>query len=184
MDAAAPGMALGVVIGRIGDLIVADHLGKETDFFLGYECPSPGVDTASPCNGEVVFQPALIDLLSTAVLLVFLLRLRRKPRWDGFLIMVFAVWYGVARIVEDFMRIDETHGTGLTGSQWTSVVVVLVCGAWLLLRRRTPGWGRWDEVPHDVADQVGDRAGDEDAGEPSGSPDEPPTMASRPEREE
>src|SRR5205807_5234626 len=51
MDAAAPGMALGVIIGRIGDLIVADHLGKTTNFFLGYKCPPISVATASPCNG-------------------------------------------------------------------------------------------------------------------------------------
>ena len=168
MDAAAPGMALGVVIGRVGDLIVADHLGKATDFFLGYRCPPPGVETASPCNGEVVFQPALIDLISTALLLGVLLVLRRKPRWDGFLICVFTVWYAVARIVEDFMRIDETHGTGLTGSQWTSVVAVLVAASWLVLGRRTPRWGRWDEAPPDLEETTG----------------EPHTMATQPEREE
>src|SRR5947207_2072189 len=49
MDAAAPGIALGVIIGRIGDLIVADHLGKTTHFFLGYKCPGINVTTASPC---------------------------------------------------------------------------------------------------------------------------------------
>jgi phosphatidylglycerol:prolipoprotein diacylglycerol transferase len=168
MDTAAPGMALGVVIGRIGDLIVADHLGKQTDFFLGYRCPPPSVDTASPCIGTVVFQPALIDLISTAILLVVLLQLRRKPRWDGFLICVFTAWYGVARIIEDFMRIDETHGTGLTGSQWTSVAAVLISVAWLVFGRRTPRWGRWNELPPDGQE----------------SPEEPPTMASQPDGEE
>jgi phosphatidylglycerol:prolipoprotein diacylglycerol transferase len=172
MDAAAPGMALGVVIGRVGDLIVADHLGKPTDFFLGYRCPPPGVDTASPCNGTVVFQPALIDLLLTAVLLVVLLRLRRSQRWDGFLICMFTAWYGIARIIEDFMRIDETHGTGLTGSQWTSVVAVLLSVTWLVFGRRTPGWGQWDDARDDAPVD-----GQE-------SPDEPPTMASQPEGEE
>ena len=49
MDAAAPGMALGVIVGRIGDLIVGDHLGKVTGFFLGYRCPPNIGDTASPC---------------------------------------------------------------------------------------------------------------------------------------
>ena len=149
MDAAAPGMALGVIIGRIGDLIVADHLGKETDFFLGYKCPPATVDTASPCNGVVVHQPALYDLVLTIALLVVLLRLRRKVRYDGFLFLVFCAWYGIARIIEDFMRIDETHGTGLTGSQWTSLITVLVAGGWLLLRRRTPKWGRWEEYDPD-----------------------------------
>src|SRR5207247_10489162 len=46
MDAAAPGMALGVVIGRIGDLIVGDHLAKTTSFFLGYQSPPLSVATA------------------------------------------------------------------------------------------------------------------------------------------
>ncbi len=51
LDAAAPGLALGIIVGRIGDLVVGDHLGKETDFFLGYRCPPEGVETASPCLG-------------------------------------------------------------------------------------------------------------------------------------
>lgn len=149
MDAAAPGMALGVIIGRIGDLVVADHLGKRTEFFLGYECPPPDVDTAVPCiagPGGLVHQPALYDLVLTIVLLAVLLWLRRTPRYDGFLILVFGALYGLNRFIEDWYRIDETHGTGLTGSQWTAVVAMLVCGGWLLFRRRTPGWGRWNEV--------------------------------------
>src|SRR5438874_2433601 len=68
MDAAAPGMALGITVGRIGDLVVGDHLGKTTSFFLGYRCPPLGVATASPCGatdvairtpGAVVHQTAL-----------------------------------------------------------------------------------------------------------------------------
>src|SRR5439155_4155725 len=80
MDAAAPGMALGVIIGRIGDLIVGDHLGKSTHFFLGYRCPALSVATASPCGrsvhgvivqtpGVVVHQTALYDFVSSIVLL-------------------------------------------------------------------------------------------------------------------
>ncbi|MGH2724124.1 MAG: prolipoprotein diacylglyceryl transferase [Actinomycetota bacterium] len=36
MDAAAIGLAFGIVVGRIGDLIIGDHLGKPTDFVLGW----------------------------------------------------------------------------------------------------------------------------------------------------
>jgi phosphatidylglycerol:prolipoprotein diacylglycerol transferase len=146
MDAAAPGMAMGVIIGRIGDLIVADHLGKSTKFFLGYKCPPADVSTASPCLGGVVHQTALYDFVLTIILLLLLLRLRRTPRWDGFLILVFATYYGVGRVIEDFLREDVRH-FGLTGSQWSSLVVVIISAAWLLVRRRTPGWGRWDDAP-------------------------------------
>jgi phosphatidylglycerol:prolipoprotein diacylglycerol transferase len=143
LDAAAPGLALGIMVGRIGDMIVGDHLGKPTSFFLGYRCQA-GVETASPCIGDVVHQPHLYDLFFATLLLVLLLRLRRAaPRYDGFLILVFGACYGVARFIEDFFRIDETHGTGLTGSQWTAVATTLLCSAWLLFVRRTPRWGHW-----------------------------------------
>ena len=153
MDAAAPGMALGVVVGRIGDVVVADHLGKRTSFFLGYRCPPLGVETASPCAptefasrtpGAVVHQTALYDLLMAAVLLVVLLLLARRTRFDGFLILVFAAGYGIARVIEDFLREDLRH-FGLTGSQWTAGATALVSLFALLVLRRTPRWGRWDE---------------------------------------
>jgi len=147
MDAAAPGMAVGVIIGRVGDLVVADHLGKVTDFALGYRCPPAGVKTAVDCiagPGGIVHQPALYDLILTTVLLVVLLRLRRRDRWDGFIICVFGALYGLNRFIEDWFRIDETHGLGLTGSQWTAVAAMLVCGGWLAVGRRTPRWGRWN----------------------------------------
>jgi phosphatidylglycerol:prolipoprotein diacylglycerol transferase len=144
MDAAAPGLALGILIGRIGDLIVGDHLGKPTDFVLGFRCT--GADTASPCLapvGHAVHMPALYDLISVTVLLAVLLVVHRRPRPTGFLILLFTVWYGAGRLVEDFFRVDVTHGTGLTGSQWASVAMIL--GGCVLLgrlaRRRVPDSG-------------------------------------------
>jgi len=127
-------------VGRIGDLIVADHLGKRTDFFLGYVCP--GTETASSCGapvGQAVHQPALYDLVSAALLLGVLLWLRRRPRYAGFLSLVAGAWYGTGRIVEDFFRVDVTHGTGLTGSQWAALAVLLVC-LWSLVVLRRPPW--------------------------------------------
>ena len=160
MDAAAPGMALGVIVGRIGDLIVADHLGMPAPIlFLGYKCPRLNVPTASPCGptsladrtvGAVVHQTALYDFVSSILLLSLLLWLRRKPRYDGFLIFVFAVWYGAMRIVEDFLREDVRH-FGLTGSQWSSIVVVVVCLSLLTMYRRTLRVGQWGRFPRRTA---------------------------------
>lgn len=135
LDAAAPGLALGIAIGRVGDLVVADHLGKPTDFALGYRCT--GAETASPCVapiGQAVHQPALYDLASVLVLLGVLLWLRRKALQSGTLFLVFVTGYGTARVVEDFFRIDETHGLGLTASQWFSLAAVATA-LFLLVRR-------------------------------------------------
>lgn len=150
MDAAAPGLALGVLIGRIGDLIVGDHLGKPTDFVLGFRCT--GADSASPCVapiGQGVHLPALYDLANITVLLGVLLFLRRRPRFDGFLILAFAAWYGTGRFLGDFFRIDVTHGAGLTGSQWVTVVVIPVSLFMLVVRRRTP-WRGESNSPDDM----------------------------------
>jgi phosphatidylglycerol:prolipoprotein diacylglycerol transferase len=155
MDAAAPGMALGVVVGRTGDIIIADHLGKVTSFFLGYRCPPVGVETGSPCAptdlvsrtpGAIVHQTALYDQILALVLLIVLVRLRRKVHYDGFLIMVFALGYGINRIIEDFLR-DDARRFGLTASQWTAIVTVSLCLYTMTVLRRTPRWGRWDELP-------------------------------------
>ena len=153
MDSAAPGMALGVVVGRTGDLIIGDHLGKVTSFFFGYRCPPLGVETGSPCAptdlvsrtaGAVVHQTALYDQILALVLLLVLIRLRRKVRFDGFLILVFGLGYGINRIIEDFLR-EDTRRLGLTASQWTAITTVCLCLYVLTVLRRTPRWGRWDE---------------------------------------
>jgi phosphatidylglycerol:prolipoprotein diacylglycerol transferase len=162
MDLAVPCVTIGIIIGRIGDLVIADHLGKPTRFPLGYVCPA--VETGSPCVapvGSAVHQPALYDLFSATLLLLVLLRLRRTPRYDGFLTLFFGAWYGTGRLIEDFFRIDVTHGTGLTGSQWTALTVVVLCLYALLVKRDTPwrsGRGAMASVP------AGGQDPDEDEG--------------------
>lgn len=181
LDAAAPGVALGIIVGRIGDLVVGDHLGKPTSFFLGYVCN--GADTASPCVaplGQAVHQTALYDLIFTVGLLGLLLVLRRKPRYDGFIIIVFGAWYGTARLVEDFLR-EDLRRFGLTGSQMTALTTMAICVVWLVVVRRTPRWGRWDEVEVGAEPEVGDEPGVGVRIVFDADPDEvPPTMTSAP----
>ncbi|MGH9030498.1 MAG: prolipoprotein diacylglyceryl transferase [Acidimicrobiia bacterium] len=139
MDVAVPGIALGIAVGRIGDLMIADHLGKPTEFFLGYACPDGR--TGSPCiapPGGAVHQTALYDMVGAAVVFALLVVLSRRRRREGALTLVFAVGYGAVRFVEGFFRIDVTHGTGLNGSQWTALVVGLVAAVALVIVRRRP----------------------------------------------
>ncbi|HWC14546.1 MAG TPA: prolipoprotein diacylglyceryl transferase family protein [Actinomycetota bacterium] len=157
LDLAAPGVALGIVIGRIGDLVIGDHLGKPTDFALGWRClgsaGDPPVDASvyrdaleagNPpslgCFDLVVHQTALYDFFSTLALLGVLLYLGRRVRNTGFLILVFTCWYGAMRVITDFLRVDRRY-FGLTGSQLMSLTVGLIC-LYLLARYRgaPPAW--------------------------------------------
>jgi phosphatidylglycerol:prolipoprotein diacylglycerol transferase len=152
MDLAAPGLALGIVIGRIGDLVIGDHLGKPTSFPLAWRClgevggPGPigaaeyqaalaqGSPPSLGCFDIAVHQTALYDFVSTLLLLSLLLWLGRSARRPGFMILAFTAWYGSMRVITDFLRVDRRY-FGLTGSQLMSVAAVLVC-LYLLARHR------------------------------------------------
>jgi phosphatidylglycerol:prolipoprotein diacylglycerol transferase len=183
MDLAVPCVTMGIIVGRIGDLVIADHLGKPTDFFLGYVCPSHV--TGSPCLapiGQAVHQPALYDFFSAILLLAVLMRLRRTVRYDGFLTLFFGAWYGTGRLMEDFFRIDETHGTGLTGSQWTAVTVLGLCLFSLIVLKDTPwrsGKGAFESVPRRHRSEEAAVVAEEESA--PAEVDEPPPVAPEPE---
>jgi phosphatidylglycerol---prolipoprotein diacylglyceryl transferase len=164
-DPVAPSLALGIAVGRIGDLIIADHLGKPTSWFLAWTYEggtiappfvesAPGTFVADLSNGLTqtisragaelrdgsqvlatgvgVHQTALYDMLSAALLFgVLFFVMMRRPRREGILTLTFGLWYGVARIVEDSLRIDKRF-FGLTGSQWTAAAVATICAAILI----------------------------------------------------
>jgi len=58
-DTVAPGLALGISIGRIGDLIIADHLGKPTSWLLAWQYR--GGTIAPPFNCDEGFCTAQLQ---------------------------------------------------------------------------------------------------------------------------
>lgn len=155
MDMAAFGLALGTVIGRIGDLLIVEHLGARTDFFLGY-LVKPGYDLAPQHNAlectagtagldgicdvpgtigapGVYHHVALYDLFGAAVLLGLLYLVAR--RWRGIrygaLILLWGAWYGLQRFVLDVFRNTDLPGADATAgpftwNQWTGLVAGLL----------------------------------------------------------
>jgi phosphatidylglycerol:prolipoprotein diacylglycerol transferase len=175
MDGAVIGLAFGIAFGRIGDLIIGDHLGKPTSWLLafqyeggnlaGFDCTSiAGTCTGTLQGGQVlaithqaarltshtgevlgagigVHQTALYDMFFATVLFLLLYGLSRAPRRLGVLTLVFGAFYGMTRVIEDFLRVDKRI-FGLTGSQWTGLTVSIVCIvtliAWAVAARSSP----------------------------------------------
>ncbi|MCA1830051.1 MAG: prolipoprotein diacylglyceryl transferase [Actinobacteria bacterium] len=185
LDHAGIGLALGIVIGRIGDLVIGDHLGGPTRFFLGYKylgsvsssigppgCPVNGfgaVNTLSntfcPRIGQVVHQTALYDFISALLLLPLMLWLGRKRRRTGVLITVAAGWYATGRLIIDFTRTTTQTYFGLRGTQWVSVAIIAAAVAALLRMTSTPApaepdagplaWKSEDEGAEQMVDEGG-----------------------------
>lgn len=135
LDAAAPGFPLGIALGRVGDLVIGDHLGTPTDFMLGYRY----LGGAQPPDrllaiGDVVHQTALYDLLIAAVILPIVLRIGRRTMPTGHLIAWTAILYACGRFVTDFARTEVATFFGLRGTQWTSIAFVVAGVTWLLRR--------------------------------------------------
>jgi phosphatidylglycerol---prolipoprotein diacylglyceryl transferase len=173
-DSAAPGLAVGLAIGRLGDLVIGDHLGEPAAGWpLAWRCtgnlwdastnslrlgdpvaPLPAEALAGRTQGcfdVAVHQTALYDLMNVAPLFAVLLLLERRPRWDGFFIAVTVYWYALGRFTMDFLREDRLI-LGLTGSQYTMLLAALAVTAFLVWRRpwqqRTWAWpGRGDAEP-------------------------------------
>lgn len=138
LDLAAPWLPLGIAIGRIGDLIIADHLGAPTTLPFGYRCPEivdVGRTVGSPCpSGQVVHLTAAYDLLVAALVAGTLIILRRRRLRLGTPTLLLAALYGSGRLAFDFLR-EDVRRFGLTGSQWAALTLVTASVSWLLIRR-------------------------------------------------
>jgi phosphatidylglycerol---prolipoprotein diacylglyceryl transferase len=185
-DAIAPCLALGIAVGRIGDLIIGDHLGKPTSWLLAWtyeggtlappfscargSCAANLQDNFSQtidrtqavlrdgsevvARGIGVHQTAMYDMILAGLLFGFLWWFIRSPRREGIVTLTFGFAYGCIRLLEDSLRIDKRFGP-FTGSQWTALIVALICAGLLiyLAISKRPGPttpGRREPVPEDA----------------------------------
>lgn len=161
-DASSFGLALGTIVGRIGDLAIVEHLGSATSLPWGYGirpgydvapqhdalecaepealanglCPVPGAD-----DPGIYHHVAAYDLLGAILTLGFLYLLSRRVRLHyGQLFAVWVIWYGLQRFVLDFLRFGNGDATvgAFTWNQISGLAGALF-GLFLFLRfRRNP----------------------------------------------
>lgn len=186
-DAAAPGLAIGNAIGRLGDLAIGEHLGPPTTSWLGWRCTGQLYDattnglrltdplppTAYPtgavpghgCFDVAVHQTALYDALAMALLAAMLLVLERRARWPGLLATVTIGWYALFRLLDDVLRADR-RWAGLTASQWTALAVIVglavLLARWQPWRTPSPPSDVEEDPPGEPTSRRGDRDGDAD----------------------
>jgi phosphatidylglycerol:prolipoprotein diacylglycerol transferase len=143
LDLSAFGLALGTVVGRIGDLAIVEHLGRATTAAWGYAI-KPGYDVAPQhdaleCSAApegicgVYHHVAAYDLLGAAVLLGVLFLIYRGIRLRyGQLFWIWAAWYGAQRFLLDSLRVGS--GDAMVGTMtWNQVSGFLIAAGAIVM---------------------------------------------------
>lgn len=138
-DIMAPGIALGVGIGRIGCFLQGCCWGKSWDgpwavrfpresSFYGYLREQGKVgfdDTHTP----LVHPTQLYEAVACIAMAMFLLFLIKRRRHYGEVLVSLGIMYSVWRFLLEMMRTDPrpTYWGGMTYSQWVGILVFIFC---------------------------------------------------------
>ncbi len=135
LDAIAVGFALGLGIGRMGDVINGEHYGPASNFFLAVRNTHPQAETPDP---TVAFHSGgLYEVLLGTAIFALVWPLRHRFSRPTILLWAVVALYAAGRFVESFFRLDSPElALGLSSPQLTSVLLLLVAGLGALWARR------------------------------------------------
>lgn len=127
-DAAAPGVVLGMAIGRFGCLVTGDTVGRPTDGTWGVVYTNPGAH--APQLG-VAFQPSfLYEQVWDVLIFLVLWSLRKRMKTDGYLFALFLGLYAAGKFAITFTRIDPVWLWGLQQSHLVAIGLGLIALLW------------------------------------------------------
>jgi len=136
-DVAAPALALGYAIGRVGCQLSGDgDYGKPTDLPWGMAYPDGTEPTTDEVHPTPVFETVAMGLVALAL---WNLRDRFAP---GALFALYLVLAGAERFLIEFIRRNDGVLVGLTPAQLISVVMVGGGVLWLSRLRGSPAQPR------------------------------------------
>jgi phosphatidylglycerol:prolipoprotein diacylglycerol transferase len=141
LDAVAVGLALGVAVGRIGDIINGEHYGPQSNFFLAVRNSNP--DALTPNPNLAYHNGGLYEVLLASAIFAVVWPLRHRLR-AGELVWLVIGLFAFGRFFEFFARSDSPElALGLNNAQWTSLamLVIAVGGWWLTFGRSRDGLG-------------------------------------------
>ena len=102
-DVCAPAIALGQAIGRIGCLMAGDDYGRATTMPWGIAFTDPDAATIGGAPLGVPLHPVqLYESIFCLILFVLLVRLSRRKRFDGEVILAYTFLYAVGRFILEF----------------------------------------------------------------------------------
>ncbi len=151
-DAFAPAVAIGQSIGRQGCFAAGCCWGRPTTLPWGVEFTERGHEVTGVPLGVHLHPTQLYESFATLGLFLLLFWLHRRKRFDGQILLVYAVLYGITRFTIEFFRDDPrgdiaglTSLTHLSTSQLISLLVAIGGLAFLIQRWRRTHAGDKDD---------------------------------------
>lgn len=133
-DVVAPAVALGQVLGRVGNFLNGDAFGTPTNLPWGVVFP-PTSPAGQTYPGLPLHPAMLYEAFGNLLIFGLLWRLRRRPAKDGFLTAAYFISYAVVRFACEFFRGDALMLGPWRAAQVASGLLVVVFGTWLLAGR-------------------------------------------------
>ena len=144
-DCVAPGMLLGLAIGRVGCFLNGCCYGGPCDLPWAVRFPdgtAPAAEYPAAAGGSLPLHPAqLYAAIDAALLAVLTIAFTPLARRDGEVFALALTLHPISRILLEVIRVDEpaTLGTPLSISQLVSLVLlVLAAAVWWWIGRQPP----------------------------------------------
>ena len=121
----------GWIVGRIGCLMIHDHLGVLTDSFIAIQTPY-----------GARLEMTVLEILLLIPLAIFFYYFKNKNNSPGFFTFILFLYYSVLRFVLDFFRFTDLPGAdarylGLTPAQYFGIISsVIVLAIWMKTRKK------------------------------------------------
>jgi phosphatidylglycerol---prolipoprotein diacylglyceryl transferase len=143
-DLCGPAIALGQAIGRIGCFMAGDDYGAATQlpWAVAFTDPDAARIGGAPL-GAPLHPVQLYESIVCLGLFAVLVRLHRRKRFDGEVILAYTSLYAMARFVLEFFRGDNDRGFVFGGLLSTSQFIALILGPaavalWFMRRQSGP----------------------------------------------
>jgi phosphatidylglycerol:prolipoprotein diacylglycerol transferase len=129
MSAAAPALAVGQAVGRIGCFLVGDDYGRATSLPWGIAFPQGLPPTMDRVHPTQLYEFTLLQGIAGV-----LMWLRRRGTADRVVVAWYLVLAGGMRFLIELVRVNQVVVAGLTTAQLFSVALV-VFGVWLAVKK-------------------------------------------------
>jgi phosphatidylglycerol:prolipoprotein diacylglycerol transferase len=144
-DACAPGIAIGNFFGRQGCFAAGCCWGKPTSLPWGVKFTELGHEVTGVPTDVYLHPTQLYESFAMLLVFGFLFWLHKRKKFDGQVILAYAILYSAIRFAIEFVRDDPrgdvfglTSLTGLSTSQLISLLVAIASLVALIIRWRRP----------------------------------------------